>query len=55
MPSVIQAIEATFKKSAVVDVRSGDTVRVHQRIREGNKERVQIFQGQVIRTSRKGS
>jgi large subunit ribosomal protein L19 len=55
MPSVIQAIEATLKKSAVVDVRSGDTVRVHQRIREGNKERVQIFQGQVIRTSRKGS
>ena len=55
MPSVIQAIEATFKKSAVVDVRSGDTVRVHQRIREGSKERVQIFQGQVIRTSRKGS
>jgi len=55
MPSVIQAIEESFKKSAVVDVRSGDTVRVHQRIREGNKERIQIFQGQVIRTSRKGS
>ncbi len=55
MTSVIQDIEAGFKKSAVVDVRPGDTVRVHQRIREGNKERIQIFQGQVIRTSRKGS
>ena len=55
MESIIQKIEATFKKSAVVDVRSGDTVKVHQKIREGNKERVQIFQGMVIRTDRKGS
>lgn len=55
MASVIDNINQTFKKSAVVDVRSGDTVRVHQKIREGNKERVQIFQGLVIRTDRKGS
>lgn len=55
MQSVIQKIEAKFKKAQVVDVRSGDTVKVHQKIREGNKERVQIFQGLVIRTDRKGS
>jgi large subunit ribosomal protein L19 len=55
MQSVIQAVEAGFKKKAIVDVRSGDTVRVHQRIREGSKERIQIFQGQVIRTGRKDS
>ena len=55
MQSVIQKIEAKYKKAAVVDVRSGDTVRVHQKIREGNKERVQIFQGLVIRTDKKGS
>ena len=55
MSSVIREIENGFKKAAVVDVRSGDTVRVHQRIREGNKERVQMFQGLVIRTDRKGS
>lgn len=55
MQSVMQTIGETFKKSAVVDVRTGDTVRVHQRVREGNKERVQIFQGLVIRTDRKGS
>lgn len=54
MQSVIQQIEAKFKKGAVVDVKSGDTVKVHQKIREGNKERVQIFQGMVIRTDRKG-
>ena len=55
MQSVIQQINEQFKKHAVVDVRSGDTVKVHQKIREGAKERVQIFQGLVIRTDRKGS
>lgn len=55
MQSVIQKIEAKFKKPAVVEVKSGDTVKVHQKIREGSKERVQIFQGLVIRTDRKNS
>jgi large subunit ribosomal protein L19 len=55
MESIVKKFEQQFKKSAVVDVRSGDTVKVHQKIREGNKERVQIFQGLVIRTDRKGS
>lgn len=55
MQSVIQEIESRYKKAQVVDVRSGDTVKVHQKIREGNKERVQIFQGLVIRTDNKGS
>jgi large subunit ribosomal protein L19 len=51
----IKELNQSFKKGAVVDVRSGDTVKVHQKIKEGNKERVQIFQGLVIRTDRKGS
>lgn len=55
MESVIQTISNQYKKSAVVDVRSGDTVKVHQKIREGTKERVQVFQGLVIRTDLKGS
>ncbi len=55
MQSIIQKFNEQFKKGAVVDVQSGDTVKVHQKIREGNKERVQIFQGLVIRTDRKGS
>jgi large subunit ribosomal protein L19 len=55
MPSVIDKLNQGYKKKAVVDVRSGDTVRVHQKIREGNKERIQIFQGLVIRTDKKGS
>lgn len=53
MPSVVEQINAKYRKSAVVDVRSGDTVKVHQKIREGAKERVQIFQGLVIRTDMK--
>lgn len=55
MQSVVQKISEKYKKSAVVDVRSGDTVKVHQKVREGNKERVQVFQGLVIRTGKKGS
>ncbi len=55
MQSVIAKIEEKYKKSQVVDVMPGDTVRVHQKIREGNKERVQIFEGLVIRASRKAS
>lgn len=36
-------------------IRSGDTVRVHQKIKEGNKERIQAFQGLVIRTDQTSS
>ncbi len=43
------------KKSAVVDVRSGDTVRVSQKIKEGDKFRIQVFEGTVIRVDRKAS
>lgn len=55
MESVIQKINAKYRKAQVVDVRSGDTVKVHQKIKEGSKERIQIFQGLVIRTDRKNS
>jgi large subunit ribosomal protein L19 len=50
--SIVNQFENKYKKHQVVDVRSGDTVKVHQKIREGNKERVQVFQGLVIRTDR---
>ncbi len=55
MQSVIQKLEEKFKKPQVVDVMPGDTVKVHQKIREGNKERIQIFQGLVIRVDRKST
>ncbi len=53
--ALIKKVNDEQKKAGVVDVRSGDTVRVHQKIKEGNKERVQIFEGVVIRTDRKQS
>ncbi len=52
---LIKTVNEAQKKASVVDVKSGDTVRVHQKIREGNKERIQIFEGVVIRTDRKES
>jgi large subunit ribosomal protein L19 len=55
MESVIQKIEAKHKKKATVAVKSGDTVRVHQEVVEGSKKRVQIFEGLVIKVSRRNS
>lgn len=50
--NLIQQIEREMLESrerSDVDVRPGDTVRVHVRIREGEKTRVQVFEGTVIR------
>lgn len=55
MNSIVKDVSDSFKKSAVVQVKSGDTVRVHQKIKEGNKERVQVFEGLVIRVSKQKS
>ena len=52
---LIKKVNDAQKKSAVLDVKSGDTVRVHQKIKEANKERIQVFEGVVIRTDRKES
>ena len=49
---LIQKVNQEQKKAAVVDVKSGDTVRVHQKIKEGSKERIQVFEGVVIRVDR---
>jgi len=53
--STIKTIEERYKKKAVVDLRSGDTVKVHQKVSEGGKERIQIFEGLVIKTGRRAS
>jgi large subunit ribosomal protein L19 len=53
-PAIIN-LDKQNKKPAVAKVQTGDTVRVHQFIREGNKQRIQVFEGVVIRTDRMGS
>ena len=50
---IIEGFEAKQLKKAVPQFRVGDTVRVHIRIVEGDKERTQVFQGTVI--SKKGT
>jgi len=45
-------IEAKYLKKDVPAFRSGDTVRVHTKIKEGDKERIQVFEGVVIRHRR---
>ena len=52
---ILKQIGDAQKKPAVVDVRSGDTVKVTQKIQEGGKFRLQVFEGVVIRTDRKDS
>lgn len=52
---LIKLVNEAQKKPAVVDAKSGDTVRVHQKIKEGTKERIQIFEGVVIRVDRAAS
>jgi len=46
-------VEQPYLRSDVPDFRAGDTVRVHVRVVEGERERVQVFEGVVIR--RRGS
>ena len=53
MSNIISKIEAEQLKSDVAAFRVGDTVKVHTRVVEGDKERIQIFAGIVI--ARKGS
>lgn len=47
---VIRSLEAKHLKKNIADIRVGETVKVHYKIREGNKERVQVFEGLVIAT-----
>jgi large subunit ribosomal protein L19 len=52
-PTVIEKLEKKQLKTNVGDFRVGDTIRVHTRIIEGDKERIQVFTGTVI--ARKGT
>ena len=51
---IIKSIEHEQLKSKVPDIRVGNTVRVHQRIKEGNRQRIQVFEGIVIKKQNGG-
>ena len=52
---LLREIESSYRRTDLPELRSGDSVRVHTLIKEGDKERVQIFEGVVIGQHRGGS
>jgi large subunit ribosomal protein L19 len=52
---LLREIESANRRKDIPDFRSGDSVRVHTLIKEGDKERVQVFEGVVIGQHRGGS
>ena len=51
---MLKTIESKYLKEQVPDFKSGDNIRVFVKIKEGDKERVQVFQGDVIAKKGKG-
>jgi large subunit ribosomal protein L19 len=51
----IQEIENAHLRTGMPDFRVGDTVRVHYKIVEGDKDRIQVFQGVVLKRHRAGA
>lgn len=49
MNEIIRKIEAEQLKEGITEFRVGDTVRVHAKIKEGNRERIQVFEGVVLK------
>ena len=46
--NLMQAFTEKYKKANVPNVAIGDTVKVHLKVKEGNRERIQVFEGTVI-------
>jgi large subunit ribosomal protein L19 len=53
--SKIEEIEAAQLRTGLPDFRVGDTIRVHYKIVEGDKDRIQVFQGVVTKRHRAGA
>ena len=51
---VIKAIEYEQLKNAIPEIKVGNTVRVHVKIKEGNRERIQVFEGFVLKRQNGG-
>ena len=46
--NLLQALTSQYMKPELPEMRVGDTVRVHVRIKEGARERIQVFEGTII-------
>lgn len=55
MSNLIDILESGQRKNGIPDFRVGDTVRVHAKIIEGDKERIQVFEGVVISRANSGN
>jgi len=55
MNEIIKSIEAEQLKSSVTDFNIGDTVLVYAKVKEGNRERTQVFEGTVLKRQNGGS
>lgn len=51
---IIKSIEHEQLKNKIPDLKIGDTIRVHQKIKEGNRERIQVFEGIIIKKQNGG-
>ena len=55
MNDIIKNIEAAQLKAEVSEFNVGDTVRVHAKVKEGNRERIQVFEGTVLKRQNGGA
>ena len=51
---IVKSIEHEQLKNKIPDLKVGNTVKVHARIKEGNKERIQVFEGTIIKVQGSG-
>lgn len=55
MNEIIKNIEAAQLKAEVTDFNVGDTVKVYAKVKEGNRERIQVFEGTVLKRQNGGA
>ncbi|SHO46061.1 50S ribosomal protein L19 [Anaerocolumna xylanovorans] len=55
MNNIIKEIEAAQLKSEITDFNVGDTVKVYAKVKEGNRERTQVFEGTVLKRQNGGA
>ena len=55
MDEIMNKVESEFIKDDLPDVKAGDKVRVREQVREGSKERIQVFEGVLLKRSGSGA